>query len=84
MDPVSNNKSAEGCKCDGGGKCGHCAKKCGCMHHSMVPIILILIALTFLFGTTGVLSVYTVGIIWPILVIIGSGMKMMSHRCKCC
>jgi hypothetical protein len=59
-------------------------KKCECSHHSVIPALVILLALDFLLGTLGVFSEYTVNVIWPILLIIGAGSKLMSRKCSCC
>jgi hypothetical protein len=57
-------------------------KVCNCPHHKIMPVIIILIGLTFLLGAFNVLSPMAVSIIWPILVII-IGLKKLK-RCKCC
>lgn len=44
---------------------------------------MILIGLTFLLSSTGVISMYVANIVWPILLII-FGVKMLSRMCKCC
>ncbi|MDP3974854.1 MAG: hypothetical protein Q8P88_01010 [Candidatus Jorgensenbacteria bacterium] len=50
----------------------------------MVPIAVLLFGIAFLLEAFGVLTVEAVGIIWPILVIVAGGMKLMSGKCKCC
>ncbi len=57
---------------------------CRCTHHSMVPLMVALIGLAFLLGELGVLTMHTVNIIWPILLIIAGGTKMSRRMCKCC
>jgi len=59
-------------------------QKCSCMHHTMMPIFLILLGLIFLLGNLGVISDATVGIIWPILLILFGLGKIMGMKCKCC
>lgn len=57
---------------------------CTCPHHKIIPGLVVLFGLTFLLGTLGVLSAYTVGIVWPILIILGGLQKMFGHKCGCC
>ncbi len=59
-------------------------EKCNCPHHKMVPLMVLLIGLTFLLGALNILSGQAVSIIWPILVIIAAGTKISSSKCKCC
>ena len=59
-------------------------KKCGCMHHKMTPILVILVGVDFLLGTLGLLAPQAVQIIWPVLLIIGGITKMSEGNCKCC
>ena len=85
----SNNTS---CACPNGCNCGNCAncsgdKKCCCRHHhrgGLLPALVILFALNFLLGELGVYSGYVVGIIWPIILIVGA-VKVLIIRnwCKC-
>lgn len=58
--------------------------KCACTHHKVMPWAVILIGLTFLLGAYGVFSEQAVNIIWPILLIIAGGTKLMRHKCGCC
>jgi hypothetical protein len=66
--------------------CKCCGDKgaCACPHHKMVPGLVVLFGLLFLLGSFGVVSAATVNMIWPILVILAGGMKMMEGKCKCC
>ena len=59
-------------------------QKCSCMHHTMVPMFLILLGLIFLLNSLGVLSNATTGIIWPIVLILIGLQKIMGMKCKCC
>lgn len=67
-----------------GGKCegGHCA--CSCFHHKVTPLMVVLIALTFLLGNLGTLSESFVGMAWPILLGVAGLAKMFGRSCKCC
>jgi hypothetical protein len=62
---------------------GH-GKTCGCMHHKMIPLLIVLIGVVFLLGNLGKISMETVSIIWPALVILAGLQKMFSGMCKCC
>lgn len=57
---------------------------CTCSHHKVLPILIVLLGLTFLLGNMGTINAGTVNLIWPVLVIIAGGMKLFSHKCKCC
>ncbi len=59
---------------------------CKCPHHKVMPILVILFGLTFLLGAWDVLNENTVGIVWPVLVILAGAMKLgeRSGMCKCC
>ena len=59
-------------------------KKCACIHHSMLPMIVIAFGALFLLGQMGVFTEGFVSVGWPILIILGGAMKMMSKTCKCC
>ena len=65
----------------GGGK-----MVCGCAHHKVVPVFVILFGVTFLLGYWGTISWSMVNTIWPVLVILGGIMKLMDKgkMCKCC
>ena len=59
---------------------------CGCSHHKVVPVLVILFGLTFLLEALGFVTSGFVMIAWPVLVIAGGLMKLMSKSgmCKCC
>ena len=59
-------------------------KKCPCPCHHVMGIFIVLFGLMFLLGALGVLSERTVGIIWPVLVILAGLKKVFSGFCKCC
>lgn len=59
-------------------------QSCSCTHHSIIPVLIILFATTFLLGYQGIFDMMTVNIIWPILVGIGGITKLAGHNCKCC
>lgn len=56
--------------------------KCGCPHHKVMPILVVLFGLDFLLLATGTLSAMFVSVSWPILVIIAGCLKLF--RCGCC
>lgn len=55
---------------------------CRCKHHKVLPIVIILIALSFILANLGVVSGMFVAWVWPILLIIAMVPKL--RRCKCC
>ena len=57
---------------------------CGCMHHKMMPGLVVLFGVLFLGGTLGWWGMNVVNVGWPILVIAAGLMKMMEGKCKCC
>ena len=57
-----------------------CGTGCGCGHHRVGAIAVILIGVAFLLEALGVLTANATGIIWPILLIIAAAGKL----CKCC
>ena len=58
--------------------------KCSCPHHKVVPLMITLIGVAFLFQALNVLTMSTVAVLWPILLIIAGGTKLFSGGCKCC
>lgn len=58
--------------------------RCGCMHHSILPLLIVAFGALFLLGQMGVFTQGFVDIGWPVLVILGGAMKLMSKKCKCC
>ena len=63
----------------GGGK-----MVCACPHHKVFPILIILLGLVFLLEALSILTPGFVAIVWPIIVIVAGGMKLMGKKCKCC
>jgi len=57
---------------------------CKCMHHKVMPMLIILFGLTFLLKELGTLSVGTANIVWPVIVIVMGCKKLMAGSCKCC
>lgn len=58
--------------------------KCGCSHHKVIPLLIVLFAAAFLLRNLGVLSDETVSLTWPVLVGLGGLMKLSEGACKCC
>lgn len=56
---------------------------CGCTHHHILPIFMILIGATFLLGACKAIDPVMVSYIWPFLLIVGGIAKMFSHGCGC-
>ena len=63
---------------------GKVCNPCGCSHHSVVPVLVVLFGVLFLLGNLGVIASETVSVVWPIIVILCGSMKLMSGKCKCC
>jgi hypothetical protein len=59
-------------------------QKCQCMHHSLVPLYVVLIGALFLLEQFTVFTHEFVSMAWPILVILAGLTKMCSRSCKCC
>jgi hypothetical protein len=57
---------------------------CGCTHHKMVPLFIIIIGVIFLLGATGNITMQWVNILWPIALILLGLQKMVGGMCKCC
>ena len=57
---------------------------CACPHHKMPGVLLAVFGLVFLLGNLNILTSAAVSFAWPIVVILGGLMKMMSGKCKCC
>lgn len=59
-------------------------KSCVCSHHSILPILVILFATSFLLKEQGLLAVESVNIFWPILVGIAGIVMLVEDKCDCC
>ncbi len=57
---------------------------CRCSHHKVTPILVILFGLLFLGGNLEYIGMGFVGVVWPIMVIVVGGMKLMEKKCACC
>ena len=68
--------------CKDGGCCGSYA--CNCVHHMVIPILVVAFGATFLMGQLGFISEATVSIVWPILVMMAGLKKLFAGLCKCC
>lgn len=64
--------------------CGNCGNGCGCAHHKVMPLLMVVFGLVFLLGAMGQISMATVNIVWPIIVIVAGLKKMAVGMCKCC
>jgi len=72
---------AGGCANGCGGMCG---SRCNCMHHKMVPILVVVFGFLFLGQYYGWFMADTVAMVWPVLVILAGLTKMFKGMCKCC
>ncbi|MEK7390724.1 MAG: hypothetical protein AAB635_01130 [Patescibacteria group bacterium] len=59
-------------------------KNCSHVHHNIIPILVILIAVSFLLQYQGLLAENSVNIIWPILVGIGGMVMLIDSKCERC
>lgn len=59
------------------------AGACRCVHHKVVPILIILFGLVFLLGTLGYLDANIARIAWPTIIILVGLVKLFSGSCKC-
>jgi hypothetical protein len=57
---------------------------CNHTHHSILPVLVILFAISFLLEYQGMLAAGSVNIIWPILVGIGGMVMLVEDKCDCC
>lgn len=59
------------------------ANVCGCPHHKMLGIFVVLFGLLFLGGNMGW---WGAGVVawWPVLVILAGAFKLSKGMCKCC
>ncbi|MBI4101612.1 MAG: hypothetical protein HY443_01440 [Candidatus Nealsonbacteria bacterium] len=57
---------------------------CKCVCHKAVPVLVVLLGLTFLLKELGVLAASTANIVWPVIVIVIGFKKLMGRACKCC
>ena len=56
---------------------------CKCPHHKVIPILVIILGLEFLFAELNVLTWAFVNVTWPILIIIAGVVKLNSSNCNC-
>jgi hypothetical protein len=59
------------------------AGSCRCMHHKVMPVLIILFGLLFLLGYFNVFTAPFVAMSWPVLVIVAGLAKLFSGSCKC-
>lgn len=57
---------------------------CKCSHHKFGGVLVVLFGILFLGGNLGWWAPNTVNLVWPILVIVAGGFKLMEGKCKCC
>lgn len=65
------------CACPGGAGCG-------CPHHKVGPLFVVLFGVLFLLGNLGVVDPSMVSATWPLLVILAGLFKMFKGKCGCC
>ncbi|MDP3901290.1 MAG: hypothetical protein Q8Q38_03105 [bacterium] len=57
---------------------------CGCSHHKVIPVLIVLFGALFFLGEIDVVSSGTVSLWWPIIVMAGGLTKLTAKACKCC
>ncbi|MDB5237169.1 MAG: hypothetical protein JWL88_271 [Parcubacteria group bacterium] len=57
---------------------------CRCMHHKIVPILIILFGLNFLLGTLGYLNITIARFGWPVIIMLIGLVQLFSGSCACC
>lgn len=57
---------------------------CKCNHHKFVPLLIVLIGLSFLLQALQILTSDLVAILWPILLILAGLAKLSGRKCECC
>lgn len=62
----------------------HDGGMCGCPHHKLVPLIIVIIGGAFLLQTLGVLTAATVSMVWPVGLILIGLVKLGGGMCGCC
>ena len=62
--------------------CHHCGY-CSCIHHKIIPLLVLALGLLFFFHGIGAVALRTVAILWPLLIIVGAVVKLISGDCKC-
>ncbi len=50
----------------------------------MIPLFIVIFGVLFLLNSQGMVADDTVGVVWPILVILGGLQKLFRGMCKCC
>jgi len=60
------------------------ANVCGCFHHKMWALLVIVFGLLFLGEAFGWWSSQFVMVGWPIVVVVAGLFKLMENKCKCC
>jgi hypothetical protein len=63
---------------------GNKNKVCEHDHHSVIPVLFILFAISFLLQYQGILAPHSIDIIWPILVGVGGMVMLIEDKCGCC
>ena len=70
--------------CGGSGHVNCGGKSCGCIHHKVMPVLVVLFGLILLAWRLNWITVETATILIPILIIIVGIKKLVSKMCKCC
>ncbi len=57
---------------------------CGCPHHKLVPLVMVIVGSAFLLESLDVLTAATVSMVWPIGLILAGLSKLSGGMCSCC
>ncbi|MEK7664490.1 MAG: hypothetical protein AAB340_03605 [Patescibacteria group bacterium] len=61
-------------------------KNCNCIHHKVIPFLVVVFGVTFLMGFWEMINWDVVNIVWPVIIIVIGLMKLVERMeiCKCC
>ncbi|MEK7094169.1 MAG: DUF5668 domain-containing protein [Patescibacteria group bacterium] len=57
---------------------------CSCVHHKMIPILVMLFGALFLLLNFNILTEDFVNLAWPLTVIAAGAVKLGGRKCRCC
>ena len=63
---------------------GSKSSACPCIHHKVVPGLVVVFGLIFLLQAVNVLTMQFVSVAWPVVVVAAGVAKLGQQGCKCC